>query len=170
MRSYAEPLGFDRSDPKTHLGNALAFRCWLLLRTAARAGADGLFETPRRSKMRWLPGWKRLLTDLRVEESWLSTCGYGCYEEGYIKREFALLGANCRPSELQRKCPGFHAHIRIEGAVPKHTAAYHPAVADAMAGLAVRFVERVRRAEDASLLQAFGCERPAAHELAMTSS
>ena len=65
------------------------------MRTAAQAGAGALLEQPRLSKMRWLPGWKRLLADPRFEESWLATCGYGCYEEGYIRKEFALLGANC---------------------------------------------------------------------------
>ena len=74
------------------------------------------------------------------------------------------------PSEICRRCPGFHAHLRIEGAVAKHTAAYHPAVVDAMAGLAVRFVQQVRHAKDASLLRASGCERPAVSELAITNS
>eukprot|EP00974_Lingulodinium_polyedra_P068891 6670608-Lingulodinium_polyedra.AAC.1 len=62
-----------------------------------------------------------------VEESWLATCAYGRYVEGVIKKEFALLGAACRPSEICRRCPGFHAHLRVEGSVTKRTAAYHPA-------------------------------------------
>ena len=61
VRSYSEPLGFDRKNPKTIHGNLLAFRAFVLLRHGRRVGAPCGLEQPRRSKMAWLCFWKVML-------------------------------------------------------------------------------------------------------------
>ena len=54
-RSYQQTLGFDRTEPKTFLGNLAAFRCLLLLLVADLACGSGLAEQPR---MAWLQVWR----------------------------------------------------------------------------------------------------------------
>ena len=51
-RSYSQPLGFDRAEPKTFLGNTLAFRCLAAIKWFAwRCYALALLEQPQLSKM-----------------------------------------------------------------------------------------------------------------------
>eukprot|EP00972_Heterocapsa_arctica_P079791 11756621-Heterocapsa_arctica.AAC.1 len=71
-------------------------------------------------------------------EGWLATCGYGPFDVGWIRKEFAFLGVNCDPMEMNRRCPGHHQHVQLSGQLTTKTASYHPLVADAMAALAVR--------------------------------
>ena len=61
LRSYQVPMGYDLTNPRVLLGNTLAFRCILLLQVAKRTGAFGAIEQPLRSKMRWLPHWRRMM-------------------------------------------------------------------------------------------------------------
>ena len=61
VRSYSEPLGYDRKNPKTFHGNLLAFRAFVLLRHGRRVGAPCGLEQPRRSKMAWLLFWRVML-------------------------------------------------------------------------------------------------------------
>ena len=76
-RSYAVPLGFDRRNPKTHLGNLLAFRCLAILWFALRHEVIGLLEQPRLSKMAWLSIWQFLLK-LGCSEAFTDSCVFGC--------------------------------------------------------------------------------------------
>ena len=57
VRSYREPLGFDRLNPKTLHGNVLAFRASVLLRVGRRCGRPCGLEHRRLSKMCWLTFW-----------------------------------------------------------------------------------------------------------------
>lgn len=61
LRSYREPLGFDRRHPRVLLGNRLAFACLTLMMVALRVLVAGLLETPQRSKLRWTPHWRALV-------------------------------------------------------------------------------------------------------------
>lgn len=60
-RSYKKPRGFNPQLPKVHIGNLLAFASLALMLVALRMRKFGLCETTRRSKMRWLNEWRRLL-------------------------------------------------------------------------------------------------------------
>ena len=61
LRSYELPRGFCPCEARTLLGTCLALRSLSLMMVAARIGAIGLLEQSRRSKMAWLPEWRRLL-------------------------------------------------------------------------------------------------------------
>ena len=136
-RSYKEPLGFNRRDPKTRLGNMLAFRSFAILWFAWRCGTPSLLETPHLSKMAWLPSWSFLL-GLGFEEAVLNSCAFGSIH----KKAFRLLGWGLEIETLRVPCPGNHSHVRIEGKYTKASAVYHPQVA---AHIAKCFQKAVRR-------------------------
>ena len=75
-RSYQNPLGFDRTDRKTWLGNCLAFRCLLLCWIASIFECPSLAEQPHLSKMAWLPFWQYLLS-IGFVESVAASCQFG---------------------------------------------------------------------------------------------
>ena len=85
VRSYKEPRGFDQQNWKVRIGNLLAFAALTFLFVAYRMQKRGLGETPRRSKMRWLEEWKRLIA-LGAEEVFLASCMYGSVHQ----KEFLL--------------------------------------------------------------------------------
>eukprot|EP00435_Cladocopium_sp_Y103_P060998 s1156_g22.t1 len=123
-RSYANPLGFDRNDPKTFLGNLLAFRCLAILWFSYRYGEAGLLEQPLLSKMAWLSIW-RFLIQLGLQEAHIDSCAFGSPH----KKPFRLLGHGFAVDELNVRCPGGHQHVRIEGQLTKASAVYHPGLA-----------------------------------------
>ena len=61
LRSYRQPRGFNPTEARTLLGTCLAFRSLGLMLVASRAGAIGLLEQSRRSKMAWLDEWRAFL-------------------------------------------------------------------------------------------------------------
>ena len=135
-RSYSQPLGFNRSDPKTFLGNLLCFRCFSILWFAWRYSRPSLLETPHLSKMAWLSFWT-FLKSLGFEEAVLNSCAFGSIH----KKAFRLLSWGLQTSLLSVPCPGNHRHVKIEGKYTKVSAIYHPGVAKRLAhvfGLALR--------------------------------
>ncbi|CAE7212203.1 unnamed protein product [Symbiodinium natans] len=58
LRSYVEPKGFDRSEPKVKIGNRLAQRCLVFFWFAVRLQVPAIFEQPRGSKMCWTSWWR----------------------------------------------------------------------------------------------------------------
>ena len=127
-RSYRQPLGFNRKDPKTALGNLLAFRSFLILWFAYRWDTPAMLETPYLSKMAWLPSWKFLLEPGFVEAV-LNSCALGSIH----KKPFRLLGWGLDMEMLNVPCPKSHEHVRIEGKLTKPSAIYHQGVADLIA-------------------------------------
>ena len=119
VRSYREPLGFDRLNPKVLLGNRLAFRALLLLRVGRRCFRPCGAEQSRLSKMCWLALWKSLL-ELGFEEAVIASCVFGSIH----KKEFRLLCYLLDTDFLDRRCPGGHTHVRVEGAYTKPSAVY----------------------------------------------
>ena len=138
-RSYAMPLGYDRKDPKTLLGNLLAFRGFAILWFAWRCGTPALLETPYLSKMAWLPMWRYLL-EIGFVEAALNSCAFGSPH----KKPFRLLGWGLDMQMLTVPCPGGHQHVRIEGKFTKPSAVYHPGVAKRIAEC---FAAALRKAE-----------------------
>ena len=128
-RSYNQPLGFDRGDPKTFLGNLIAFRCLAIVWFAARVGAIAMLEQPRLSKMAWLSCWQFLLR-IGFEEAFLDSCAFGCIH----KKPFRFLCHGLPASEMTTRCPGGHSHVRIEGKFTKASAIYHHGLTKFLAG------------------------------------
>ena len=110
LRSYAEPLGFCPSEPRTKHGNLLAFRSFVLLRHGRRFSRPCGKEQPRSSKMRRLGAWSSLL-ELGFEESIVASCQYGSPH----KKEFVFLTFLIDSKTLEHRCPGGHQHVKIQG-------------------------------------------------------
>eukprot|EP00438_Fugacium_kawagutii_P017058 Skav216351 [mRNA] locus=scaffold2385:191031:215658:- [translate_table: standard] len=127
-RSYSCPLGFNRKDRKTYVGNFIAFRCLAILWMAWRHSVLSLLEQPQLSKMAWLPFWKYLL-EIGFEEAVINSCAFGCIH----KKPFRFLGWGINMRTLATKCPGGHKHVRIEGKYTKASAIYHPGLAKFLA-------------------------------------
>eukprot|EP00435_Cladocopium_sp_Y103_P016191 s1218_g4.t1 len=142
-RSYQEPLGFDRTCPKTLLGNMLAFRCLAILWFALRHDAVGLLEQPQLSKMAWLTIWI-FLRHLGCEEAIVNSCAFGSIH----KKPFRFLGCGVDMKSLARPCPGGHSHVRIEGKLTKASAVYHPNLAKHLALHIAQALERKSRATE----------------------
>ena len=125
VRSYKEPLGFSRLDPKTLLGNVLAFRTLLLLRVGRRCRRPCGAEQSRLSKMCWLDLWRALL-DLGFEEAIIASCVFGSPH----RKEFRLLCFLLDVKFLDRRSPGGHSHVRVQGSLTKPSAIYVDGLAD----------------------------------------
>ena len=118
-RSYSNPLGFNRSDPKTLLGNTMAFRCLLILWYAGSYGRPSLLEQPRLSKMAWLALWRYLLK-CGFSEAVLASCRFGSPHQ----KEFRFLGKGIDMGSLEVRCSGDHQHIPIQGQYTRASAVY----------------------------------------------
>ena len=127
-RSYREPLGFDRRDRKTFLGNLLALRSFAILWFAWRCSTPSLLETLHLSKMAWPSFWSFLLS-LGFEEAIINSCAFGSIH----RKAFRLLVWGLDMKSLNVPCPGGHQHVRIEGKYTKPSAVYHPELAKFLA-------------------------------------
>lgn len=127
-RSYAQPLGFNRSDRKTYIGNLLAFRCLAIMWFCWRSSAIALLEQPLLSKMAWLPMWQYLLT-IGFSEAHINSCAFGSIH----KKPFRWLGYGLPMEEMHVPCPGGHHHVKIKGKYTKGSAIYHPGLAEFIA-------------------------------------
>ena len=117
VRSYKQPLGFNRLEPKTLHGNTLAFRTFIILKTGQRHKRPNGMEQPRRSKMCWTSFWISLRESGYVENV-IAACQFGSIH----KKEFVFL--LYLVENLQVKCPGGHPHVRVEGSHTKNSAIY----------------------------------------------
>ena len=134
VRSYREPLGFDRSNPKTLHGNILAFRALVLLRVGRRCFRPCGLEQSRLSKMCWLTFWRTLLS-CGFSEAVIASCMF----QSIHRKEFRLLCYLLDTDFLDVRCCGGHTHVRIEGAYTKPSATYTD-------GVALHIAEAFRRA------------------------
>lgn len=130
LRSYSIPMGFDVREPRTRQGNVLANAGLSLVFVGLRTRTFTLGEQPRRSKMRWLRQWRRLLS-LGAREVHLASCMYGSIHQ----KEFTFLGAHMKVELLHRPCSRDHPHVRIQGGFTKASAVYCDGLADAVAEL-----------------------------------
>lgn len=119
VRSYKQPEGFDRLNPKTLIGNILAFRSFALLKVGRRYQRPCGKEQPRLSKMAWLQFWGTLIS-LGFEESVIASCQFGSPH----RKEFRFITYLLNASKLETRCPGGHQHIRIQGGYTKQSAIY----------------------------------------------
>ena len=129
VRSYREPLGFDRRNAKTFHGNLLAFRALVLLHVGRRCMTPCGLEQSRLSKMCWLSFWTSLL-DVGFREAVIASCQFGCVH----RKEFRLLCFLLDVDFLDARCRGGRSHdIQIQGKYTKPSAVYVDGVADHIA-------------------------------------
>ena len=147
VRSYQEPLGYNRLCWKTWLGNLLAFRCMILMMVAVHFDRPALAEQPFLSKMAWLSIW-RFLRGTWCAEASIASCAFGSV---HLKK-FRLLSYRLDSSRLQAACPGGHKHIRIEGKYTKPSAVYVPKLAKRFA-LVFRDALKKQALDNASILK-----------------
>ena len=162
LRSYENPLGFDRLEKKTLHGNVLAFRCFMLLRVGLRLGKPCGIEQPRLSKMCWTTFWRNLLS-AGFQDHIISACQFGSIHRKDFRFMLFLV------DDLTCKCPGGHPHVRIEGKWTRGSAVYpfdlglHPARGFAKA---LKRLRRQRAAEPDPL----GQESALVNDLLSTNS
>ena len=151
-RSYECPRGFTMSE-KVLVGNRLAFVSLALLMVALRLKKFGLGEQPRRSKMRWLREWRRLV-ELGAREVWLSSCMFGSIHQ----KEFGFVGVNMQVQWLHRACSRDHTHVKIEGAWTKPSAVYCDGLAWFLAQFFKDHLEAKQKFEERVAINAGGLE------------
>ena len=122
-RSYDQPLGFNRRDPKTLVGTTLALRCLTIMLMCFRCSTPAFLEQPRLSKMAWLSAWQWLLS-LGMNEAVVASCMLGRIH----RKEFRFLLCGFSAEDFEVKCSGGHHHVRVEGAYTKLSAIYAPGV------------------------------------------
>lgn len=165
IRSYKEPRGFDQSDERTLLGNRLAFAMLVLVLVALRLKKLALGEQPRRSKMRWLKEWQRLLS-LGAHECFLASCSFGSPHQ----KEFVFLAANMDTSSIAKKCTRDHSHVKIEGALTKPSATYTRGLAIALARLFKQHLELYAEVKERQHLDIRGLEDVLSDDLCLSGS
>ena len=163
VRSYAEPLGFDRLLPKTLLGNTLAFRALCLLRVGKRCQRPCAAEQSRLSKMCWLDLWISLRSQ-GFSEAVIASCVF----QSIHRKEFRLLCHLLDTYSLDRRCPGGHSHVRIQGAYTKPSAVYTDALADHIALAFKRSLEALN-SEDRLLPDTDGLETLLANDVMLSA-
>eukprot|EP00435_Cladocopium_sp_Y103_P056526 s1300_g19.t1 len=165
IRSYKEPKGFDRANPKTLLGHVIAFRCIFLLWYASLCNCPALGEQPRLSKMCWLSIWRFLVEHKGFQEAIIASCQFGSPH----RKEFRMIGKGLDMPGLETRCKGGHQHLRIAGKYTKPSAMYVQPLA---AFLARHFdtALRVRAAREEDLCQIDGHESALSNDVLMTGS
>ena len=143
VRSYANPLGYNRMERKTWFGNLHAFRSITLLRLGKRCKRPCGAEQPFLSKMAWLVSWRRLL-EIGFYEIFLASCQFGSPH----KKQFRFIVYGLDHEEMTVKCPGGHNHIPIQGAYTKPSAVYVRGLAMHVAQFFRRALLRLRRLEN----------------------
>ena len=141
-RSYDCPLGWDRSTPKVHLGNILAFRNLVVIYVCHRHQRPGCLEQSRLSKMAWLSAWRWLLS-IGCQESVVASCNFNSPR----RKEFRLLLTGLDPDAMTRKCPGGHRHVQIQGSLTKPSAVYTDALAVHFAECFVKALQKLPKDE-----------------------
>lgn len=110
VRSYSQPLGYNRLEEKTLLGNTLAFRSFALLKVGYLYRRPCGKEQPRLSKMCWTTAWHCLL-QCGFEESVVASCQFGSPH----RKEFRMITYMLDKNFLEVRCPGGHDHVPIAG-------------------------------------------------------
>ena len=164
VRSYEQPLGYDRQNPKTLHGNILAFRSFVLLKVGHRKKKPCGLEQPRLSKMAWTEFWASLL-GLGFKESIMASCQFGSIH----RKEFRFLLYLLDAEGLETRCPGGHPHVKIEGKYTKGSAVYVEALGRHLAkGFADAL--RRRRALDDESFNVDGFESVVSHDIVVASN
>ena len=149
-RSYEVPRGFDPCERRTWIGNRLADLSLLFLRVCAGVGCAGVDENPGTSKMRRLPGWRKLeCFDPLFRLALVASCAFGAP----YQKIFAFLHVNINLEPVNKKRLGF------QGSLTKKTGSYWSGLVSALARCFVAHL-RERAAQEAQETWRIGHERP----------
>eukprot|EP00435_Cladocopium_sp_Y103_P022128 s659_g5.t1 len=162
LRSYENPLGFDRTHPRVLHGNLMAGAGISVLLTCRRTNSFGMLEQTRRPKMKWTTMWTNMF-GLGASEISLASCSYGSIH----MKEFSFLGMNMDLESLARPCTRDHQHVRIEGKYTKASATYTPELAKAIAQVFKNHLDRAERFEEKCVLRTDGLEDPISNDVAV---
>ena len=165
LRSYAQPLGFNRTEARTLHGNLIAFRCLLILWFASECLCPALGEQPRLSKMAWLSAWRFLCEWKGFRECVVASCQFGSPH----RKEFRMLGYGLDMEAMEVKCPGGHSHIPIAGKYTKPSAVYVPELAKHFAKQLSNALLRKRRLEEEQC-EVHGLESAVANDILSTGN
>ena len=162
LRTYQKPLGIDTSHPQVIHGTKVAHASLTLMFTARRTNSLGLAEQPKRSKMKKLPAWLRLLA-LGAVENDLASCAYGSIH----KKEFTFLSMNMDARSLCRECSKDHDHVPIEGKYTKASAMYVEELVCAIAEVFVRHLTILKAVAATVDIRTDGLEDPISNDVAL---
>ena len=166
LRSKASPLGFDPSDPQTHIGNQLAHRSCQLMMVGSRNNSAGMLETPFSSYMKGLRAWQIIKSRSGATEVRADSCRFG---SEHLKA-FRLLGLNLEMRDLCRRFQCTGKHVQIEGSLTKKSATYTDELACAIARTFFGAIQRIKsEAADLKLGEVRGLECQLANEIMLTS-
>ena len=143
VRSYSQPEGFDRKNPKVISGNCLAFRSLIIARYAKRRRRPNATEQPRRSKMAWLKQWKTMVAG-EFKEAIVASCMFGSIHQ----KEFRFLLGDIEVEGLDVRCSRDHKHVKIEGRYTKQSAIYTVQLARHLAQAFARALRTLALEED----------------------
>ena len=107
-------------EPRSLTGTTLALCSLAVIDLASDMGCPGLLEQPRRTKMRRLDEWQRLLELGKAEEVWTASCMFGSIRH----KEFVFLSCHLLAGALARKCDRRHQHVKVQGQYTKSSAVY----------------------------------------------
>ena len=144
VRSYKQPLGYDRKEKKTLHGNILSFRSFVMLKVGHRHKRPCGLEQPFLSKMAWLTFWQTMLA-LGFSEHFIASCMFGSIHKKQFRFLLFLI------DDLTVLCEGGHQHVKIEGKWTKGSATY-------VEGLALHVAKGFQRALRRDLAR--GSEEP----------
>ena len=165
-RSYQRPRGHDPTDEKTLLGTTLAIRSLTLIHKGGQIGSPGLLEQPKRTKMRKLEEWQRLIELGLAYEETTASCMFG---SPHLK-EFVFLVCGMDASAVHRKCSKDHDHVRIEGRFTKDSAIYVDKLAQSLADCFDAALAKKLRLQAIHDDKPSGLENPLCNEVLLSSS
>ena len=90
------------------------------------------------SKMAWMAAWKAMLK-LGFEEAVIASCQF----ESIHKKEFRFLLYMLCAQRLERRCPGGHEHVKIEGSLTEGVGSIYVATGQTPGGRVCEGPEKV---------------------------
>ena len=109
--------------------------------------------------MAWLSVWRYLL-QIGFAEAITASCVFGSPH----RKEFRFLGCHFEVHKLERRCPGGHQHVRIEGKYTKASSVYVDKLAKFLAENLAAGIRNLDLAE-ADCLQVEGLESVVINDL-----
>ena len=128
-------------------------------------GCPGLLEQPRRTKMRRLEEWQRLVELGKAEEIWTASCMFGSIHN----KEFIFLFCHLAAQNLHRKCDRSHMHVKVPGQFTKTSAVYTDDLADALAAVFSKAIAKKLRKETFLEPEVRGLESPLCNDVLVSA-
>ena len=166
LRDVDSPFGFQVDDPQTADGNTLAHRSFQMMWAGLVEEVTGILETPYTSKMKNVPSWKSIERHPSASSCRTDSCAFGSIH----LKSFRFLGVHADLEPLSVRCDGSHQHVLVQGKYTLGSAIYTPRLAEALAEVLVRGVNRLReKFRQLDDLKVHGLESQFVNEVAQTA-